>query len=306
MGFYFRLQFKRIIRLLAYLGVNPAFGIILSVILFTALVKFTFHKTEYASWIIFGVVVMLLFRLSDGNRNAMLKNTFSQDSHKLLRIVENCIIAIPFQIFLAYEAEVVAVLFIIPLILIFPFINTSQLWSKTFPTPFKKWPFEFIVGFRKSFWMIALAYFLVLKALQVNNYYLGIFGLALIFVTSMTYYQNPESIYYVWIHKHKFRQFILRKFVISVICVSILSFIALIAMLFGFPENWSTSVTVYLVGYVFVGSMIVAKYSAYPYEMNVPQGIFYALSLLFPPMLLVTIWIFYSKSKKRLEHILEC
>lgn len=87
-------------------------------------------------------------------------------------------------------------------------------------------------------------------------------------------------------------------------CVTILSFLALTAILIAFPSAWLTTLLVYMGGNVILSSMIVAKYSAFPHEMSIPQGIFYGLSLLFPPMLLITIWVFYSQSKKRLEPLL--
>ena len=77
-------------------------------------------------------------------------------------------------------------------------------------------------------------------------------------------------------------------------------------MVIGFPSEWMTTLLVYVGSYIILGSVVVAKYSSFPHEMNVPQGIMYALSLLFPPLLVVAVWVFYSKSKKRLEPILEC
>jgi len=151
---------------------------------------------------------------------------------------------------------------------------------------------------------VIIAYFLIIKSIQIGNYNLGVFGVALIFFISMFYYQKPEAEYFVWLHCYRTKEFLGKKFLTSVICISILSLLALAGLILGFPSNWLTTILVYLGGYIVLGSMIVAKYSSFPNEMNIPQGILFALSLMFPPMLVITIWIFYSRSKKRLEPIL--
>lgn len=306
MKYYFKLQSTRLIRWSKNMGLNPYLGLILGLLIFLVFSKVLYYKTEYANWIYSAIIISLIFNLSDVKRNSLLINSFESKKYYLIRIIENSLIALPFHIYLLFEKEFLVAFLFIPIVIVFAFINSNQQWSKTTPTPFKKLPFEFIIGFRKTFWLIAIAYFLIFKAIQVENYNLGLAGLGLIFLTSMSYYQKPEAEYFVWIHTDRTKLFLKLKFLVALICVSILSGIPLIAMIVYFSSNWLTTVMVYLVACIFLGSMIVAKYSAYPYEMNIPQAIFYALSLLFPPMLPVAIGIFYSQSKKRLEPILEC
>jgi len=306
MKYYFKLQYTRLIRWFLTIGIHPFIGVAFVLILFIALSKLLFYKTEYANWIYLGIAISLIFNLSGVQRNKELSIIFRKKNYLLLRIIENSLVIAPFQIYLLFEKEFLITLLLVPLLVIFAFIKTNQYWIKTIPTPFKKLPFEFIIGFRKTFWLIGIVYFLIFKAIQVDNYNLGLFGLGILFFISMSYYQKPEPKYYVWVYSYHAKHFLIRKLVTSIICVSILSILAFISILIGFSHNWLTTVLVYLVGCIFLGSMIVAKYSAYPYEMNIPQGIFYALSLPFPPMLLIAIWLFYSQSKKRLEPILEC
>ena len=306
MKYYFKLQYIRLIRWLTNIGIIPILGLLIALALFLALSKMLFYKTEYAKWIYSIIAISLMFKLGDIKRNNELSNIFKKKDYFLLRIIENCLVTAPFQIYLLFEKEFFLGLLLVPMSIVFTLFKTNQHWIKTIPTPFKKLPFEFIVGFRKTFWLTAITYFLIIKAIQVNNYNLGLFGLGLIFLTSMFYYQKPEPEYYIWIYPSKVNHFLKRKFITSIICVSILSVFAFIGIIIGFPQNWLTTVFVFLSGYLFLGSMIVAKYSAYPYEMNIPQVFLYISSLMFPPMLLITIWIFYSQSKKRLKPILEC
>ena len=58
-------------------------------------------------------------------------------------------------------------------------------------------------------------------------------------------------------------------------------------------------------GYCYLLTVILAKYSAYPKKINLPQGILLALSLAMPPLLLVLVPFFYIQSKNRLKEILE-
>jgi hypothetical protein len=60
-----------------------------------------------------------------------------------------------------------------------------------------------------------------------------------------------------------------------------------------------------LLGYVYLVTIILAKYSGYPNEMNLLQGILIGISLLFPPILIGIIPFFYLQSIKRLNDILE-
>jgi len=52
-------------------------------------------------------------------------------------------------------------------------------------------------------------------------------------------------------------------------------------------------------------TIILAKYSAYPNEMSLPQGILFSLSLMLPPALFITIPLFYYQSIKSLTSILK-
>jgi len=306
MEYYFKLQCKRFIRRLRDLGIHPFLGFVLGLIVFVLLSKLFFNKTELAKWIYPVFYVSMIFFLSERTRSHQLYTLFSRTNYYLLRTIENSIIALPFQIYLLFENHLLIAWGLSLISIIFAFYKVKQIWNRTIPTPFKNYPFEFIVGFRKTFWLIGFAYFLIIKSIQVDNYNLGLFGLGLIFLCSMYYYQKPESAYFVWIYSTTTKKFLKDKFLTSVICISILSTPALIGMLIGFPYNYLTTLLVYFGGYIFLGSMIVAKYSTFPYEMNIPQGIFYALSLMFPLLLLLTIWIFYSQSKKRIKLILRC
>jgi len=288
------------------MGIKSGLLLILLLLIFILLSEFIFYKTEYAKWIYAIFLISLTLKLCETKRNDILISTFSSKDYVSIRIIENNALAIPFIIYLFINAEILIAAILLPMAVLLAFYRNKNLISKTIFTPFKRYPFEFIVGFRKTFWVFGLAYFLIYKAIVVDNYNLGLFGLLLIFLTCMYYYQKVEHEYFVWIFSSGTKEFLWGKLVASIICVTILSILALIGMLICFSQNWLITIMVYLVGYVFLGSMILAKYSAYPYEMNLPQGIFYAFSLFLPPLLIISILIFYAQSKRKLDPILEC
>ena len=306
MKYYFLLQYTRLTRWLQYIGVHPIVGLIVSVVGFVALSIGLFYKTEFAGWIYLSIAISLLLKLSHKQRNDFLNNVFISSEYKVIRLVENGMLSLPFLFFLVFQGEWTIVLVLILSTILLSFYTVNRLFNGTIPTPFKKLSFEFIVGFRKTFWMIGIAYFLIIKGLQVDNYYLGLFGLALVFLTSLSYYQKPEDPFFVRIHSLSPKEFLWNKYLAAIGCTSILSIVGMVMLLVGFSADWVTTLMIYLIGSLLLGAMILTKYSGYPREIGIPQGFLFSLSVIFPPMLLITIWLFYSQSTKRLNTYLEC
>jgi hypothetical protein len=78
----------------------------------------------------------------------------------------------------------------------------------------------------------------------------------------------------------------------------------LITLLTFYTAELALIVVFYLVGLLFLWTIILAKYAAYPAEMNLPEGVVIALSLYFPPLLLAVIPYFYIKSINKLKFLL--
>lgn len=304
MIYYLKLQSIRLQRWLRELGINPLLGLIVSALLFFILSKALFYKTDYAKWIYLLVAMSVVLKCCEQKRTNTLRSIFNSKDFILIRVIENGIVAFPFTVYLLYKKEFGLVLIFFAAIILMAFLRIRQYVIKPIPTPFKRHPFEFIVGFRKTFWLILLAYFLVFKGMQVENYNLSLFGVLLNFIISLFYYQKPETEYFVWIHSYQVKDFLRLKIVTSIVCITMLSFLPLTAILIAFSSKWLITLLVYIVGYVLLATMVLAKYSAFPREMSIPHAILFGLSLMFPPMLMFAIWIFYSKAKKKLEPIL--
>jgi hypothetical protein len=304
MGFYFTLQYRRISRQLEAAGIHPVLGLLLFAVGFLGLSKYLFYKTAFAPWIFTLIALSTLLRLGSPDRNDQLRLVFGKLDYYRVRFLENSLAALPFVGFLLFERQFIFAIGLLPVALLLAMVKNQPALNIRLPTPFWKYPFEFIVGFRNTWWMIALSYFLCAQAIHVGNFNLGLFSLALCFLLGMSFYSKPERTYFVWIFAFDGPGFLRHKAITGLICVSILSAPVLIALYMAFPDKALVTTAVQAIGYCYLFSMVVAKYSAFPKEMNVPQGLLYGLSLWFPPMLLLVVPIFYIQSKRRLTSIL--
>jgi len=304
MKYYFSLQYRRIIRLLKELGIHPLLALFLCVIVFVGGSKFLFYKTETASWIYCFLTIGVLLNLGNKERNDRLKPIFNKKDFLLVRILENGLFLLPFIIYLCYEK---AFLFALGLILIslgLALFTRLPKIQRTIPTPFRKFPFEFIVGFRKTALFIILIYLLAIKSIQVYNYNLGLFSLTVLFFTSMDFYSKPEEEYYCWIFAMGPKEFLLKKIRDGLICISILALPLFVGLLGFYPDKIWITIAIQLLGYIYLSSMILAKYSSFPGGLNIVHGILYAISIIFPPLLIIIIPIFFTQAKRRLTLIL--
>ncbi|MFK8055932.1 MAG: hypothetical protein AB8F78_07430 [Saprospiraceae bacterium] len=302
--YYFTLQLTRLKRLLRELGVHPLLGAVLGIALFGILSAYLFYKTEYASWLYGLFAVYTISGLGEQQRVAPLKALFTKANYINVRLLENAAVALPFLIYLTYEAAYAVALAVFVVAIALAFFSRLGTVSKVVPTPFGKTPFENIIGFRKSFLFVGLIYFVIFKAIQVDNYNLGIASLGAIFFLMMSFQAKPEPSHFVWIFSDNASTFLKRKIKYSAICATLLALPGLIALGIFFPDHLIASCSVFLVGQLFLLSMVLAKYSAYPNEISLPQAILYGLSLWFPPMLLIVGVLFYRKAKRNLKPIL--
>jgi len=301
---YFVLQYVLTNRKIKEAGLNPLLGYILGLTAFVLLSEYIFHKTAFAKYLIILACFSLQFKLYERNRTDFLLSTFGVKTKMKIRVVENFILCIPFVSILLYKSFFfeASILFLCSIILaLFSFRSNLNL---TIPTPFSKRPFEFSTGFRKTFLIFPIAYALTVIAINVDNLNLGIFAFLLVLISSLSYYHKPEQEYYVWVHAETPKAFLKNKVVNASKNAILISAPIIISLLMFYPNELELISLFFLIGLLFLWTVILAKYSAYPGEMNLPEGIVLAFSLYFPPLLLVIIPFFYSKSIKKLNYLL--
>lgn len=286
-------------------GLHPLIGYGISIAGFTALSFYLFSKTEFANYIYIAIAISLIFKLCENKRNEFLKNCFSSDIYYRIRLSENGIVIIPFLIFLIYMQSFTSLLILLLSACILAFINLSNQFQFTIPTPFFKRPFEFITGFRKTFYIIIIAYILAIISVSVGNFNLGIFSLMLVFLTSLSYYTEPETEYYIWIHNLSPGGFLLNKIKTALLFSTLMCLPIIITFAVFFFNNIYIVFGFQVLGYAFLTTIILAKYSAYPGKINIPQTALIALCLYLPAFLIGIIPYFYLQSIKRLKEYLE-
>ena len=263
------------------------------------------QKVEYAEYFYGLTSISFLSKLNGKRRNDFLKTIFTVKDYKKLRIIENLMVIFPFVVFLLLAQLLLAVLILISISTLMSIFNFDNNFNHTIPTPFSKNPFEFPVGFRKTFYIFPFAYFLTFQSIIVGNFNLGVFSLLLIAIVVLSYYSKPENEFFIWSFNLSSKRFLINKIKIGLLYSTLLSLPVIVPLIIFFPDRTTILMLFLLLSYAYIITIILAKYSAYPNEMNLLEGIIIGFSLMFPPILLAVIPMFYSKSIKQLKTILK-
>ena len=286
-------------------GINPMIASSLITLLFVGMSVYLFYKTEYATYIYLILALTLISKLSDIKRTEFLKICFDDFLLKKIRIIENLALGLPFIAFLFYKNQFVFALILLISTIILAIVGFKTKLNFTIWTPFSKRPFEFTNGFRNTFYLFIIAYALTYIAISVKNFNLGIFAILLVFATTLHYYSKPENEYFVWIYNQKPNAFLIGKIKTALLYSTMLVLpIVIMLSIFFYPQIGIILIFI-IVGWVFHIYIIVAKYASFPNEMNIVQGIFIALSIMLPPLLLISIPYFFKKSVNRLNNYLK-
>jgi hypothetical protein len=304
MKVYFLLRFKMLNRKMIDFGLPLLIGYTLLPFVFVLLSNYLFEKTEFANYIYGLLAVSFVSKLSEPKRNDFLKSIFNKYNYKKLRILENIIYCLPFTLFLIYQKQFLFSVILNLCVTIIMLFNFSTNLNVTIPTPFSKNPFEFTVGFRKTFYVFPIAYFLTYISVTVGNFNLGVFSMLLIGITCFSYYSKTENEYFVWNYNLSSKEFLLEKMKTCLTYFSILSLPIIITLGISFFNQIDILIVFIFLCYAYLTTIIFAKYSSFPNEMNMSKVILIGLSFMFPPILLIFIPLFYSQSIKKLNTIL--
>ncbi len=304
MNEYFTLQFKMLNRQLKQLGIEPIIGYVVGLFAFIVISIKLFEQTPFAEYIYVIAGWTLIIKLNEVKRNDFLKLCFSTREYIKLRIVENGIAALLFVAFLVFQEKYLSSILLFISACLLSLIDLKTKSSFIMPTPFYKRPFEFIVGFRTNFFVFFFAYFLTFMSINVNNFNLGIFSLIMTFLCCLNYYMSTEDEFYVWIFSLTPKEFLRYKFINSIKNSTILSLPVIISLALFFQEKIDIILGVQCLGYLFIFTTMLAKYSVFPEKLNIRFGIVIALTIWLPPLLLLIIPYLYLQSINRLKEIL--
>ncbi len=301
---YFRLQWTMLKRQLSDFGIRPALGIGLLLAGFSGFSFYLFLKLTVAPWLYMLLALSLVSRLSETGRNTFLRLIFKRADYVRIRLAENGLTVVPFVVFLCCKSVLPVAVLLAVLAPLLSLVRINIPAAVAFPTPFYKRPFEFIVGFRARAGLFVVAYGLTAIAVIYQNFNLGIFSLILVFTVCLSFYNQPEDVFYVWMYRLTPNGFLWHKLKTAMLYAGILSLPVALALLVYFPAHMLITAGFLLLGYVGLLTVLLAKYSSYPQQMNLPQGILLALGLMMPPFLLAIVPFFYTQSVKRLKALL--
>ncbi len=304
MKFYFRLQILRVGRFFRETGVQPVVGGVLIGILFVGSSLLLFEKLDSAVYVYVGLAILLISPLNNTVRIEFLKGLFNRNVFKLIRIFENVIVALPFGLVLMWQGEYIFSGLLVLLGALMSLFSFGGPISLVIPTPFGNQPFEFPRGFRQMLWAFILVYILATISVIVGNYNLGVFSLALIYLISLSFYNKPEPLYFVWTHACNTESFLKKKMLSAVKYVTLLAFPIAIALVLLNPHSALIIVAVLVIGPFYTILSLLAKYAYYPSEINIIPAFSIALSIVIPPLVLFAIPFFYRQSLNNLRPVL--
>lgn len=301
MWYYFQLQGKRISRTFSEAGMPVFLGIPLLFLLFLGGSHYLFLKLEVARFVYTGIGLYLVGGLHSNTHRRFLRSIFPDNNHYKIRMVENLLVGLPFSLYLGFAGYPIWGAGLAVSVLLFVFIPALPSTGKVLPTPFKKVPFENIRGFRMQIGLIVLAYFVCIQGMRVDNFNLSIAMPGFIFLLVMGFYYYQEKPYFVWIYHYQPGQFLQHKIKNACLAAFALNMPLILALLIVWPGQYGIILGMQIVGFMYLAGFVVARYAAFPKEMGVPQGLLFALSVTFPPMLPVVVYIFYKKARKQLK-----
>jgi hypothetical protein len=302
---YLKLQFKMLNRKMIDFGLPILIGYTFLPLIFILGSNYLFRKTAFANYLFGLLAVLVVSKLSEPNRNNFLKSIFSKKKYRILRILENIIYCMPFTLFLIYKKQFIFSLLLNLAVIITALFNFGTTLNITIPTPFSKKPFEFTVGFRKTFYMFPIAYFLTYISISVGNFNLGVFSILFMALICFSYYSEIENEYFIWNFKQSSKEFLLDKTKTCLTYFTLLTVPSIISLSISFYNEIAILMILFILCYAYLLTIILGKYSAFPNNMRLPQGILILMSFAFPPILFVVIPLFYSQSIKKLNTILK-
>jgi hypothetical protein len=286
-------------------GIEPILAYLIVSTAFVCISIYIFKQTIYAPYIYSAFAISLIAKLSESKRVEFLDICFGDKKMQKLRLFENLICAIPFVLFLFFTKHFLIGVILIVTSVALAFTNFRTKFQVTIWTPFYKNPFEFVVGFRNTYYLHISFYILTVIAIYVDNFNLGLVSLLLVFATTLSYYLQPENEYYVWTYQPSSIQFLWHKIKIGIVQALILAVPILIGLACFYPNRITYILLVVLTGSAFVSAIITFKYSAYPNAMNIVQALILALCLWFPPVLILLIPYMFNKAVYRLRYLLQ-
>lgn len=302
---YFLLQISFFERRFEQAGFNFKLAIILLLGALGGLSYLLYQKTNYAGWILSFMALSFCLNLSHKLRTEFLQITFANQLFRKIRLLENLTIILPFLIVFVVFQDWISALVLCILSILFSQLTFGKGARLVIPSPFGLQPFEFLLGFRRYFWILPLAIGFILIGWKYANFNLAIVAFAVMGLFSLQFYGFPEDEWYVWNEAKKPVQFLRSKLTISTKHFIIWMFIPLMLMLSLFPTMFLFTILGLFASILFVWTIIAAKYARFPNEINFVDMLLMAFCIACPPLIILMFLYFYKSAKDSLKSYLK-
>ena len=305
MKYYFKLQFTIVCRKLTALGIPPILAFSIGGVLFYYISNFLFESRKEAPLIYLALAVSLLLKTNNYKKYNFIKAHFSKLNVFKIQFLEKFLMMIPFIIFSVYKTSFLIALIMILVAVAVSFISFRSHNAIYLPTPFSRKPFEFSVGFRKTFYLLPLCYALAIISAKVGNFNLGIFALILIFIITTFNYTKREPDLYIWMHKFTPHEFISFKVKQALINLLLLQSPIILILAFVFPELMGALLFFIVFNMLASSVRVLIKYGiSNKNGMNLGDHFTYYLSVLISPFLLILLPYYYKRAIQKLSYLL--
>ena len=172
-------------------------------------------------------------------------------------------------------------------------LNNVRRISFQVPSPFSRQPYEFTVGFRRSYLFIMGIYLLTFISIHYNNLNLGLFSLLLIYLLCITFYSHLDPIFYVWIYAQSPKIFLVKKMKTALFYSSCLSLIIVLPLIYFYKNELPIIFITFVVGILYIIAGVLSVYVHYPKRMTLAHQMQLYFGILIPPVLLLIIFNFF-------------
>ncbi len=303
-AYYLKLEWKLINRKLIKVGFNLTVFWIVVPALFSLIAWNLVQKDTISAWVLLGGFSLLFQVPPSKTHHDFLDSNIGKLKIALIRITRNLLLSIPLVLLFAAFYKWQQILALIVLALLFSQFKTPQINFFTIPTPYKKYPFEFIIGFRRFFWIWLILPPAVWLSSTYNNFSIALFALSIIMLIHIQFYNVQEPVWYIWNEAKTPSEFLFHKFKIGTICTVITNTIPTILVGIFLPESAWIAAALFALALIMTIFSILSKYAWIPNQISTLQGILFACNLFFPPLLLFSIPYLYKKAENNLKNYL--
>ncbi len=305
MKFYFSLLFKRLNRQLKDLGIEPLIASIIFPCLFYWVSLSFFDKFIYANYLYSFITILIVFVISFPEHDDFIKQQFSPNTYRSIKIINHLLLVLPFVCFLLFKLCYFEVLIVVVLTVLLSYVKKPNKINFVIPTPFYRWPYEFTVGFRKTYLVFLFSYGISILSIYVDNFNLGVFAILSIFFLCSFYYSKLEPQFYIWVHAESPQGFLKNKIRIAGTYSFFLSLPILVILFIFYADQIHIAFIFELLGFLYMVMYIIMKYAFNSSGVSMLQGVIGVLCLLFPPALLLIIPYYYSRAINNLNKLLK-